>query len=126
MVQLCLLPEVSLRTLDSELNALVAASSIAPDASHRTEAARITAARFHSWSGAALGDAECARIRAYFQAVLRRRLLLGKDPVAVSARHRLVAASIEADLRAAGWRAERAAAEAERITGCASSAEAVA
>ena len=126
MVQLSLLPEASRRTLESELTALAGVRSASRSAGHRAEAARITAARFRSWSGAALGDAECSRVRAYFRAVLRRRLLAGRDPAAVSARQRLVAASIEADLRAAGWHAERAAAEAARITGCSSGAEAVA
>lgn len=126
MVQLSLLPEVSSRTLADQLAALVEAPSRTHDADHRFEAARVTAARFRSWAGVMLSDADCSRVRAYYRAVLRRRVLAGRDSAAVRARHRLVAASIEADLRAAGWHAERAAAEAQRITGHASGAEAVA
>jgi len=126
MVQLSLLAETGVRTLDDELAALIRASSGTCDAAHADEAARVTAVRFLSWETLALGDAECRRVREYFRAVLRRRILGGRDAAASNARRRLVAASIEADLRAAGWHAERAAEEARRITGHGRGSEAVA
>ena len=125
MVQLSLLATAGSRTLEEELVALVRAAPGA-DECIRAEAARTTAARFRSWRGAALGPSERARVHAYYRAVVRRRVLDGRDAVAQEARQRLVAASIEADLRAAGWNPERAAAEAQRITGYGRNAEAVA
>ena len=125
MVQLSLLADAGSRTLEEELAALVGA---APDTHERihVEAARTTAARFRSWTGVTLGPSERARVRAYYRAVVRRRVCDGRDAAAQQARQRLVTASIAADLRAAGWHPERAAAEAQRITGYGRGAEAVA
>lgn len=84
---------------------------------HIGEARRVVSSHFASWSERGLTPAECRRVRAYFGGVLRRRLMRAADPTAVSARRLLVVAAIEADLREAGWRDDRAAEEARRVAG---------
>ena len=126
MIQLSLLAVDGSRTFEEELDNLAAAALASCGATHVTEATRVTAARFRSWTGLALSDAQRMRARAYFGAVLRRRIIGGRDAAASSTRRRLVEASIQADLRAAGWDPERAAQEARRITGGRREREAVA
>ena len=84
---------------------------------HLQVAAEATRARFAAWHGQPLGRGESTRVEAYFAGVIRRQLLRGNDPQTQDARRRLVAATVEADLRAAGWLAEPAAAEARRVAG---------
>lgn len=84
---------------------------------HVDEAMRATAAHFASWRSRGLSETERERVAAYFGGVMRRRLLRGTDAESIAVRRRLVAASVETDLRAAGWRAESAAAEARRVAG---------
>lgn len=86
-----------------------------PDHAH--DAARIVSAHFHCWEGRTLTGGECRRVTAYFGGVIRRRLLRSADPNAVEARRLLVTAAVEADLREAGWRPERASVEARRVAG---------
>jgi hypothetical protein len=57
------------------------------------------------------------RVRAYFNAVLRRQVLGSREESARTARARLVAVSLEADLRAAGWSRSQARAEVDRVLG---------
>lgn len=118
MVQLTLIPDASTSTLVREVDRLCAeAHAKALAEVDIRAAARTTGSRFESWSGRGLDAAERARVRAYFLAVLRRRMLSSSDPSAIAGRQRLVTASIEADLRAGGWSACRAAREALRLTG---------
>lgn len=81
------------------------------------QARRIVLSRFHGWSGRPLSKAESDRVAAYFGGVVRRSLTRPGDRQAAEARRTLVRASIEADLREAGWSRERAAAEALRVCG---------
>jgi len=121
MTQLTLIPEVGERTLAGEIDRLCAdAHARALGASDIRAASSATRARFESWFGRDLEAGERARVRSYFSAVLRRRVLTSHEPSTVAARRRLVAASIEADLRAGGWSDRRAAQEALRLTGQAS------
>lgn len=118
MVQLSLLAEESQCTLSDELRACAAEAGLrTADAAWIDEAVRATSVRFRSWARSPLGTPERARVRAYFHAVLRRRILTGRDEAARTARRRLLAHSIEADLVAAGWDRERAECEARRILG---------
>lgn len=84
---------------------------------HLSAAAEATRAHFASWQGRPLSTAERDRVSAYFGGVIRRRLMRGSDPQTQYARRLLVAATVEADLRAAGWMAESAAAEGRRVAG---------
>ena len=84
---------------------------------HLSAAEEATRARFASWQGRPLRSVECDRVSAYFAGVVRRRLMRGSDPQTQHARRLLVAATVEADLRAAGWMAESAAAEGRRVAG---------
>lgn len=76
-----------------------------------------TAQHFHSWASRTLEEAEQRRVSAYFNAVMRRHLMRSRDSACAPARRRLVAASIEADLVQAGWRADVARREAHRVAG---------
>lgn len=121
MTQLTLLPEVGERTLAHEIDHLCAdAHARALGVSDIRAASSATRKRFESWSGRVLEAGERQRVRAYFSAVLRRRVLTSHEPSTIAVRRRLVAASIEADLRAGGWSERRAAQEALRLTGQAS------
>ncbi|MBN2846924.1 MAG: hypothetical protein JXP72_00535 [Coriobacteriia bacterium] len=84
---------------------------------HVRDAVQASAFRFNAWDGRELAGDRQARVRAYFEAVIRRRVLSRRDAVSVSARRRLVAASIEADLVGAGWSRVRAREEALRVLG---------
>jgi len=84
---------------------------------HVRDAVRASALRFSAWDGRELAGDRQARVRAYFEAVIRRRVLSRSDAVSVSARRRLVAASIEEDLVGAGWSRARAREEALRVLG---------
>lgn len=86
------------------------------DGSHLSTAARATSVRFSEWQERALTHRERERVSAYFSAVARRALMRENETGARRARRRLVEASIAADLRAAGWDARRAAAEARLAT----------
>lgn len=118
MVQMSLLETTRGVTLAQETARLAARASRTMRAGHHAaEAARIAQVKFSAWGGRELDAAEVRRVRAYFDAVLRRRIVHLSDPVAHDARRRLVAVTIEADLRSAGWDAERARAEAARLSG---------
>jgi len=118
MTQLTLLPETCERTLAAEIDRLCANADVrALGTSDIRAASSATRMRFESWRGKTLKAEERARVRAYFSAVLRRRMLSSHEPSSVAARRRLVVASIEADLRAGGWSSGRAAQEALRLTG---------
>ena len=118
MVQLTLLETARPLTISSQIALLAARwSSRLGERTLPAEAARVTARRFAEWGEAELSRREVERVESYFRAVLRRRVLWTHDPAAVQARRRMVAESIAADLKAAGWDARRAAAEARRITG---------
>lgn len=84
---------------------------------HVRDAVQASAFRFSAWDGRELAGDRQARVRAYFEAVIRRRVLSRRDAVSVSARRRLVAASIEEDLVGAGWSRARAREEALRVLG---------
>lgn len=84
---------------------------------HIREAERATSIRFAAWGGREVSQAEYRRIAAYFGAVVRRRILSGSDHASSHARRLLVQASIESDLREAGWPSARARAEARRSAG---------
>lgn len=90
--------------------------SVLGDGSHLADASRVTNARFAEWGFRKLSRRERERVDAYFSAVVRRTLMRGSEAGASQARRRLVEASIVADLRAAGWDIERAAAEARMVT----------
>lgn len=93
------------------------AGRLSGGAAHAVAAARITRNALASRVADPLSPSDARRVEAYFTAVLRRRILSARDPVAIRARQRLVAASIEADLLQAGWTRLRARAEANRILG---------
>jgi hypothetical protein len=80
-------------------------------------ATRVTASRFHAWRGRPLDTRERRRVTAYFEAVVRRRVITQRDEESTCARRALVLASIQADLVTAGWTRARAAEEALRVTG---------
>ena len=118
MVQLSLIddrPEVTLSSRVETLRSRGVRS--VGDGHHPAEAARITLRRFASLRNCGLTQAEMRRVDAYYNAVLRRRVLMSRDVSVAGARRRLVAASIEADLVAAGWSVRRARAEASRAIG---------
>lgn len=118
MVQMSLLETTRGVTLAQEVARLSARATRTMGAGHHaTETARIVQAKFGSWGSRDLEVADVRRVRAYYDAVLRRRIVHHNDSVAQQARRRLVAVTIEADLRAAGWDAQRAQAEAERLAG---------
>lgn len=116
-MQLSLLESDSL-TLERALRDLAQAwAGRFPVAGPVAEAERITALRFAAWAYRELTPGEYRRISAYFGAIVRRRVMRGADQSSAVARRLLVQASIEKDLREAGWRPERARAEAQRCTG---------
>lgn len=117
MRQLTLLEAEPLTLADSVnmLTASWAGRAAAPV--HLRAAAEATHKRFASWHGRPLTTSECDRLSAYFAGVIRRRLMRGSDPETQDARRLFVAATVEADLRAAGWRQEAAVAEARRVAG---------
>ena len=84
---------------------------------HVRDAVQASAFRFSAWDGRELAGDRQARVRAYFEAVIRRRVLSRRDAVSVSARRRLLAVSIEEDLVGAGWARARAREEALRVLG---------
>ena len=118
MVQLSLIDDRPEVTLSSRVETLSSRGvrSIG-DVSHAAEAARITLRKFASLPNSRLTRAEVRRVDAYYNAVLRRRVLMSRDVSVAGARRRLVAASIEADLVAVGWSVRRARAEASRAVG---------
>jgi hypothetical protein len=117
MVQLSLLPD-DVITLRRQLDAVEAGMARrVSESGHVTAARRATEARFSSWGRQPLTEHEASRVRAYFTAVLRRRVLAMRDEGARSARRRLVARSIEKDLMTAGWDPAQARSEAWRTVG---------
>ncbi len=117
MVQLTLPGSVHQNGLQEELMALRRdwARSVG-DGTHLAAAVRATEARFAGWGERDLDSRERQRAASYFSAVVRRAVARSGDAQAREARRRLLAASIEADLRDAGWDARRASAEAARVT----------
>lgn len=118
MVQLSLLSEACAIDLEGHLARLSARArvrgvAVAPIAS----AERATGTHFRNWSGRPLSRAEMARAQAYFEAVVRRTIMMSNDDESRALYRRLVAASIEADLVAGGWDRARAAEEARRTVG---------
>lgn len=89
------------------------------DNPHVAEASAITRRHFGAWSGRSLDEREQGRVRAYYQAVLRRRLMAGSDADARRGRQALLLATVRADLKEAGWDDARAEREARRVAGCA-------
>lgn len=92
-------------------------SDMLGEGDHLAIAARATRRRFAEWSARPLSHREQARIASYFSAVVRKSTMRTREPGAVFARRRLVAATIKADLLDAGWSAERASAEVLRVMG---------
>lgn len=86
------------------------------DGGHIGTAVSATKECFVGWGRRELNLRERRRVEAYFGAVVRRAVSRSGDEPAREARRRLIAASIEADLRDAGWAADRASAEAARVT----------
>ena len=118
MLQLSFAVDDSLLTLDECLAALEAEACRRGLRAEHLDAARdAVVARFRSVSRDGLDDELRARVRAYYHAVVRRRVLGGRGTDAAEARRRLVRRSIEDDLVSAGWDRRRAAAEAARVTG---------
>ena len=127
MVQLTLTPMDAVRSLTVVLTALEhRARRSVGDGPHVAEASRATRQAFRALGPAPVSPAEERRIRAYFGAVLRRRVLSSRDVSTALARQRLLAVSMEADLVEAGWSRARARAEAERVLGKPEPAESVA
>ena len=123
MLQLSLLQEPGTIVFESHLAGLVVRAGsrgVAPGIIARAE--RATAARFSGWRGTPLDETGTRRVRAYFEAIIRRGVMTATDEGSRALYRRLVAASIEADLRSAGWDRSRAAAEALRTVGVASEA----
>ncbi|MBF4509767.1 MAG: hypothetical protein ISP10_04725 [Aeromicrobium sp.] len=116
--QLRLPEDTPCRTLEGLLSQLTEeAVRWCGDSAEAEWAAAVTRAKF---SGALCGPISGAgerRVSAYHAAVLRRRVIGSRSATGVAARRRLVAASIEADLRSAGWSREAARNEAWRQTG---------
>lgn len=118
MDQLTLLEVEAQSTLMEVVSRLVREwTSRLGDGAHAVAAGQVTSWRFAALGARSLEIRETDRVEAYYRAVLRRRILSNKDASATRARRQLVAASIRADLEAAGWDAFRAAAEARRATG---------
>jgi hypothetical protein len=118
MVQLSLLAEDVHTTLSEHLARLHAsASRRGVDPACLRQARDATALRFRDWEGTALDSQGLSRVGAYYNAVIRRRVLEGRTAGALEARRRLVARSIEADLLSAGWDPERVTAEVRRVMG---------
>lgn len=118
MLQLTLMETDEPRGLSALLDDMSAKWSVHLAASpHLREARRVTMARFGSWGGRTLDTGERRRVEAYFNAVIRRRIMKAPDPAARSARKRLMTVAIVNDLREAGWSAARAEEEAMRVTG---------
>lgn len=118
MVQLTLVGSEMRCTLADAVSAVTRRwSALSGEGDHLTIAAGATRRRFAEWGDRSLGAHEQARIAAYFSAVARKSMLRMREPSAVLARRRLVAASIRADLLDAGWSAERATAEVPRLMG---------
>jgi hypothetical protein len=118
MVQLSLLSEACTIDLDAHVALLASrarACEIAPAHVARAECA--TLVRFSAWRGRPLETGEIARAAAYFEAVVRRAVIAATDDSTRAVYRRLMAASIEADLVAAGWNRARAAEEARRTVG---------
>lgn len=86
------------------------------EGAHVSTAFSATEACFAGWGGRDLDSRERRRVEAYFSAVVRRAVSRSGDAQVREARRRLLAASIEADLRDAGWEAGKASAEAARVT----------
>lgn len=118
MIQLTLVGSETRCTLGDVVSAVAQRwSALSGEGDHLTIAAGATRRRFAEWSSRPLGAREQARVAAYFGAVARRSMLRTREPSAIFARRRLVAASIRADLLDAGWSAERATAEVLRMMG---------
>lgn len=110
-------------TLAGEIDALaVRWGSRTGAPAHAETSAAITAKRFAEWNGRSLSGPERKRVEAYFLAVLRRRIVVGRDVDAQAARSRLIARSIEQDLVDAGWDRARATRQARSAAGIALSA----
>lgn len=67
----------------------------------------VTERKFGMLGGTVLGHAERRRVAAYFNAVLRRTVSRSTLPQARECRIRMMAAAVEADLRASGAESER-------------------
>lgn len=118
MVQLTLVGGEECLTLAEALSAEARRwSALLGEGDHLSAAVRATRRRFQEWGTRPLSGRECQRLAAYFGAVIRKATMRTRRPAGAYARRRLVAATIEADLRSAGWSAERASAEAFRVTG---------
>ena len=118
MVQLTLAGNEACCTLADAVSSLTGRwSDTLGEGDHLAIAARATCRRFAEWSARPLSERERARIASYFSAVVRKATMRKREPGAVLARRRLIAATIEADLLDAGWSAERAAAEVLRVMG---------
>lgn len=118
MVQLTLVRSEGGILLDCLLDGLESRARRSPDAGrYAGEARSATSRHFASLGTRPLTAGECRRVRDYYNAVMRRAVLASRDADAIPLRRRLVVASIEADLVAAGWSRERARAEASRAVG---------
>ena len=123
MLQLSLLQEPDTIVFENHLAGLVVRArtrGVAPGIVARAE--RATASHFSGWRGTPLDEAATRRVRAYFEAIIRRGVMTATDEGSRTLYRRLVAASIEADLRTAGWDRSRAAEEALRTLGVAGEA----
>lgn len=118
MIQLTLVGDETRCTLAHTLTRVARRwSALLGDGEHVTTATRATHRRFSEWSGRPLSGREQARVEAYFNAVVRQATMRRRESCGTTARRRLVAATIEADLAEAGWSAERISAEVLRVTG---------
>lgn len=118
MVQLTLSGSETCCTLAEAVSTLARRwSAVLGEGDHLATAARATRRRFAEWGDRPLGSREEARIASYYSAVVRKATMRTREPGAVFARRRLVAAAIRADLLDAGWTVERAAAEVLRVMG---------
>jgi len=124
MVQLSLIERPAVSSFDAELAALrhQALARGLPRA-EVLRAAEATRARFGAQCAGSIMVAQRRRLTAYFEAVIRNRVLTSPERDVAAIRRRLIEASIEADLVSAGWSPGYAAAQARHLTGSASSAQ---
>jgi len=116
MVQLTLLPETRrLSVREAVLRCAEQASASGVSAETVARAVSATSRRFHAGHDSGAGSVDEERIRAYFRAVVRRRVLNADTDADL--RRRTLAQSIAADLRSAGWGEPRIEAEVRRVLG---------
>lgn len=120
MVQMSLLSEPDAIDVTSRLGEMADQARARGVPRHVVDrAVRATTARFGGVPDAGSGSTQRRRMRSYFEAVIRRSIMTATDAESRVLFQRLVTASIEADLRSAGWSRSRSTEEARRTLGVA-------